>query len=352
MERLPTSTPLLSPQDMATLRGLRFVARRRVEGRLAGLHTSRRRGRGSDFADRRGYLPGDPPGDVDWKVFARSDRLYVKRYEHAAQMTVHLLVDASASMGRSGGGAEGLRGLGAEVGNRETTGWRGLSRWLGRVKGYRLISTPQPLSPLAPRPLGFAKRIAAAIALLVTRNGDACGLGCASGASSAHVSRVIPPRRGPVHLRQVLRVLEDIEGSGEAGLARAIKHVMGRAGRRSALVVLSDLHEPRAGVAVAMSAWIARGGEVTVFHVLHPQELDPWAGHGEQAVMFIDSETGQRVRLDPAAARDAYQRRLREHLDAWREDLMRRGVSYTLARCDESPLAALRYHLIERSRRA
>ena len=146
-----------------------------------------------------------------------------------------------------------------------------------------------------------------------------------------------------------MRELQLVQPTGEAGLAAAIEQLAHHAARRASLVVLSDLHEPRPTVAAALSAFVARGGEAAVFHILHPDELRLPQVNTKATVEYVDSETGRRVRFD-GTEEDEYQGRVQTYLHTWRDELTRRGVSYTLAYSDAALTATLRHHLLARSR--
>jgi len=320
---LPNNAPDTPPyrylrvQELGHLRDLLFSPRRHVSGSYAGQHASRQRGHCVEFNDYREYTPGDEVGDIDWKVFGRSDRLFIKRFEHQTGMTVNLLIDASASMGYAG--------LDPALGSRmDSTGARGNS-WLSRVGLAKRKSAAAVKESWFSRPSKYdqACLIAAAAAFHITTQQDRVGLAFAQ----QGLHQKTPPRAGYTHMDHLLRSMEKINPSGDAQLASAIHGLSRRARRGGLLVVLSDLMEDRDKVIEALSAYTARGGEVIVFHVLHEDELRlPDLAEA----LFIDSETGRRMRMNIQDIRPSYEKRVRQETDAWRSVLTARGIDYNL----------------------
>jgi uncharacterized protein (DUF58 family) len=289
--------------DLRRLKDVTFASRRFVEGGTSGLHRSRQRGQSIEFNDYRPYAPGDDLHDVDWKVYGRSDRLFIKLYEHESDMTVHLLVDGSASMG-----------------------YRGLPGRSGESKYDQ------------------ACRLAAAIAFLVARQRDRVAFACAHRGQA----ELVPPFNTLGRLAGMLRLMEGIVPSGAARLASAIDQVVRSARRRGLLILFSDLLEDEGAILKSLAAATARGHEVILFQVLHEDELElPGGGVG----LFVDSETAERLRLDVEDVRAAYQAHLREFLDGWSGACRRRGMDYNLAPAPQSGYRALERYLFRRTAR-
>ena len=296
--------------DLRRLRHMFFASRRVVEGQYAGRHASPQRGHSVEFNDYREYIPGDPLTDVDWKVLGRSDRMYIKLFEHQSDMTVTLVVDGSASMA--------YRGASAVVGEGES--------WLSRVSLAASKRRRRRYGDAIDRPSKYdhACLMAAAIAFLTTRQQDKVALGVArEGLSAFH-----RPAGSAVHLGNVLRAMERVTLGGEARLAEALKDLARRVSRKGLVVIFSDLLEEREPLLKAISAFTARGNEVIVFQVMHAEELRL---PGDVAdVVFVDSETGVRRRLNVDDIRESYQQRLRGFLDAWSAALKARGVDHQI----------------------
>ncbi|MEM9883801.1 MAG: DUF58 domain-containing protein [Planctomycetota bacterium] len=313
-----TSDALLTPTDRAALRHVVFASRRPVTGHYAGRHASPQRGHSVEFLDYRDYTPGDTPNDIDWKVFGRSDRLRVKRFEHQSDLTVHVLVDASGSMAYAG--AEPLPKR------------RRLSFLLG----------PDPTEPAAVSKYGHAARLAAAVGLLVTQQQDKVALAIAQ--DGLHTT--LRPAGTFPHLRRLETVLTETEPGGESKLAAAMHGLAGTVRRKGLLLVLSDLAEPRDAVLGGVDRWLHRGHEVIVLRVLHPDErrLPDLA-----EAVFVDSETGRSVRVNVDDLRAGYERRFAEDAAVWRAALRARGVDYQEVTTDTPPAEALRGYLFSRA---
>ena len=281
----------LRVQDLRRLRNLLFSTRRVVEGRFAGRHVSSQRGQSVEFTDHRPYALGDEVGDIDWKIYGRSDKLFVRLFEHQSDMSVHLLIDASASMAYSG------------LDHREPSDF--------------------DVRPTVESKYDHACRIAAAIAFLATRQQDRISFGFAK----AGLREFQPPGGSPGHLLGLLDAMERLRPQGEARLSKALAELASRVHGRGVLVVLSDLHEDPSPVLGAMSLFAHRGGEVVVFHTLHGDEL---ALPEMDDALFVDSETQQRLPLNVSELRNDYAKRMRGFLEGWSTACRGRGFDYQL----------------------
>ncbi len=281
---MPGPSRFLSPEVVAGLGTLELKARTIVEGLLLGLHRSPFRGSSVEFAEYRQYMPGDDPGTVDWKVYARSDRHYVKKFEHDTNVEVQLLVDISASMAYGSGG--------------------------GMTK------------------LQYAQCLTAALAYLLTGQRDAVGLGLYDDQLRDYVPSAVKAGQ----LTRLLIALDHAVPGVASDTAAALKQIRDRLRRRGLVVVCSDLLDDQARVVEGLRLLRARGMEVVVFHVLDEAELTfPF----EQAGTFRDVETGEQVLTHGPSARQAYL----DAVAAWRgtyvTELRAAGVDYQLARTSE-----------------
>lgn len=297
----------LRVQDLQNLRHRIFAPRRPIMGPFAGRHTSPQRGHSVEFTDYREYVPGDDVADIDWKAYGRSDRLYIKRFEHQADMSVHLLVDASASM--------------AYAGLRDDA-------HAGDAAG-------------GPSKYDQACFLAAAIAFVTLQQQDRVAFARASGGLQDYA-----PAQGS--LRHLASVLDAMDGpqAGRACLADAIDAFAQRATHRGLFVVLSDLLEDPVEIGRALAGLTHRGMDVIVFHVLHPDELRLPAA--EEAV-FLDSETGERVRVDTEEVREAYERLVQERMSAWARLFRSRGMDSQVVTTDVHYGVALEGYLLGRA---
>ncbi len=293
-------TDLLDPATLAQLGGIDIVARQVVHGFLLGLHRSPNRGFSAEFAELRAYQPGDDLRTLDWRMFARSDRFYVKQYEEETNLRAYLLLDVSESMA-----------------------------WSSR--------------PGLPSKLWYAKHLAAAVSLILTRQGDIVGLM----AFREKIVRQIRARGGKVHWRTLLRHLDALESGGRTDAESAIRNVAMRLKRRGLVILISDLLVNPAETARALIYLQHTGHEVLVFHVIDPGERDlPTTGE----TRFVDPETGDSLRVSVADVRRQYKDAVENAVAEWTRALTRRRIAYTTINTDEPLSRALRFYLWKRQR--
>ena len=271
----------LRPEDIRKLARFEFSPKAVVEGYLAGRHRSRARGSSIEFRDYRQFVPGDDRSLVDWRVFARTDRYYLKTFEQETDTECHILLDSSASMG-----------FGAD-----------------------------------PSKLEYASFFAAALAYLVARGTDRVSLQL----FDEGVRLYIPPGSTPAHLGHLLHALERNAPGGLTSVAAALRRSFPLLRRRGTLIVISDFFDDPAAIFGALNPYLHMGFQVHLFHVLAPPELDL---EDRGLVAFLDMETGRRVVAHTTNLRRAYAAAIREHIEALRALAARRNVDYTLARTD------------------
>jgi len=292
---------LASPREIAGLAGLELVARGIVEGFLIGLHSSPRRGFSAEFAENRSYNRGDDLRYLDWKVYARTDRLFVKQFEEETNLRAYLLLDISGSMG-----------------------------WVSDAARY-------------PTKLAYARLLAASLSLLLIQQGDATGLIAFDESVRNHVA----PRTTRRHWRRLLGQLEKIVPGGKTEAGSAIKDLTSRLQRRGLVVLISDLLVDPETTRTALRYLRHRGHEVIVFHIMDPGELElPAAGEA----IFFDPETGEELGANSAALRKQYREAVRAAIDGWRREALRAGADYAFLTTDMPLGVALRHFLRKRSR--
>lgn len=293
-----TSQSTQTARDLvpAGVEDLELTARLIVEGLRAGRHRSPFHGFSAEFSQYRQYRSGDDLKHLDWKVLARTDRLYTRQFREATSMGVMLVVDASASMDFPEGAGSKLR---------------------------------------------YAARVAAALAYLVTQQGDAVGLITSAGGRA----EFLPVKGGRLHLRALLSRLATLAGRGAWSPADVITRAAERLKRRGVLFVLSDLYDADADARRAMRLAARRGHDVTLLQVLSPDELH-FVDRGD--VEFEDAETGTRRVVSAATAAPAYRRRVADFLEGTRRDALRDGVDHALLRTNVPPVDSLRAYLLRR----
>jgi uncharacterized protein (DUF58 family) len=289
-----SQTPLLS-----AIHDLELVARVTVEGALSGLHRSPFHGYSAEFNQYRHYRAGDDLKYVDWKLFARTDRVYTKQFRETTNARVHLVLDASASMGyRTGTGASKLDH--------------------GRV-------------------------IAAGLAHLAVTQGDAAGLIV----HDDEIRTYIGARGGRGHLRRLLGVLSHAAPGGRTATAGALRRSVDLLKSRGVIVLISDLYDDEEGVDGELRRAARIGHDVVVFHVLTPDELElPQRGPAQ----FEDMETGELVLAGTNSVRE-YASQMNAFLQRWRDRCASYNIDYCRVRTDAPLDRLLRAYLLQRARR-
>lgn len=290
----------LDPAVLGALSGLDLVAKTVVEGFVAGLHRSADLGFSHEFAEYRAYTPGDDLRNVDWNVYARTDRTYVKRYRGETNSPVTMLLDASNSM------------------------------------NYASHSVTK---------MNYARFMAAAIFYLAVRKQrDAAGLLV----FDDEVRNYINPSARHGQLARLLAGLELAEPRARTNFEQPMRHLENLLSRRGIVVMLSDFYEPPGALIRAIEPLRFRGNEVLLFHVLDPEELHPDLGG---STVLVDLETRARIEVTAEYAAKEYSERITRHIAALRDASQRAGMSYQLLVTDRPLDDALREYLTVREGR-
>jgi len=292
---------LLDPATLSQLGGIEFIAREVVEGFLMGLHRSPHRGFSAEFAELRAYQSGDDLRYIDWRMFGRSDRYYVKQFEEETNLRAHLLIDISESMGWS--------------------------------------SEPGVL----PTKLWYAKHLAASLALILLRQGDSVGLA----AFHDRVVERVHARGGRRQWKEIARRIGALSAEGGTSAEGALRDLAVRL-RRSGLVVLfSDLLVRPDETLTALKFLRHHGHEVLVFHLIDPgeRELPP-----ASEARFFDPETDEELLVSVADIRSEYREAVNEALAEWLRKLRPHGIDYHVIDTDKPLSLALRAYLRKRER--
>jgi uncharacterized protein (DUF58 family) len=299
---------LLSPSELAQIDSFELRARAVVEGFITGLHKSPYHGFSVEFAEHRAYNPGDPLRHVDWKVYGRSDRLVVKRYEEETNLRHYVALDTSASM---------------------------------RYAGQSGITK-----------LEYGATLAGALHVMMARQRDATGLI----AFDRDVHTIVPPQTKRSHVRtllaQLARIAEGHEGSTETHAAAALQSIAERIPRRALVVVVSDLFETTSGAEDTVRALRHlrhRGHEVVVFHVLDAA-TERRFDFEDRPVRVKDLETGEERTLQPAQVREGYREAADAFVASVRRACREAGVDYEVLDTARPYADALRAYLDKRRR--
>ena len=272
-DQLP-ATSFLDPRVLAAIGNLELLARTVVDGFLHGVHRSSRLGLSMEFAQHRQYMPGDDIRRVDWRVYGRTDRFYLKEYEAETNASVTILLDISPSMSYTSGGVSKLD----------------YGRFLGASLAW------------------FSARQRDRVGLMLFDQG---------------IVELVPPSTR--HLQTILHVLDRMKPGGRGSLVTALSQVAERLRRRGIVVLISDFYEEPDKVRDAVELLRAGGSDVLAFHLLDPAELQfPF----EAAATFEDLESGDRVPIVPEDLRGRYRELIREHLEALSRHMAATRVDY------------------------
>lgn len=284
---MPASKRFLRPEVTDRIKRLELTARRVVEGFLAGMHRSPYFGQSVEFRQHRQYAPGDEIRHVDWKVYARQDKLHIKQYEAETNLRLHLLVDRSGSMAYGDGESNKF---------------------------------------------DFSASLAACLGYLALRQQDATGLFT----FDTKVRDILPAKSNRQQLTRMLQLLEGVGAEGRTDLPKVAKEVTQAIARRGLIVIVTDL--------LGIDDWVeglrvmrSRGHDVVLFHVLHDDELDfNFSG----ATRFEGLEQADFLNCNPRALREGYLEALNAFLDDTRKACGRLSIDYMLVRTSD-PLDAV-----------
>ncbi|MHA6246302.1 DUF58 domain-containing protein [Pontibacter sp. CAU 1760] len=285
------------PEVLATIKDLPLLARTVVEGFMAGQNQSLRRGAGLEFSQYRSYQPGDDLRQLDWKMFARSDRYYIREAEVDTNITVRFVLDGSASMGH------------------------------------------QDANSL--RKLDYARFLVASLAYLASSQGDAVGLYILNERQLVNLT----PRSDNMHLQRFWHQLSQIEPQGQFPDAQAANQLLADRRQKELTVFLTDLYEQEDEITKLLLRLGTKRHELLLFHLMARNELDfGYSG----TLTFEDLETGQTMQVSTNEQRNRYLAQLQEWLQQTERDMRNRQIAYDRFVTDEPLDKALRSFLQKR----
>ena len=289
-------TGFIDPHVLAKIDNLELLARTVVEGFINGLHRSPNLGASMDFAEHRAYMPGDDLRRIDWRLFGRSDRYFVKEFEADTNTNLLLLLDVSASMGFGSAGIPKLQ----------------YAKYLASCLGY------------------FSSRQRDRVGLVTFVNG---------------IVDYVPP--AAKHLSIVLQTIARATASGQGSIDTALRQIAEHARRRQIVVVISDLYDEPERVVRAVARLRNRGNDLIVLQVLDPAELDlPF----DDAANFEDMETGEAIPVVPGLLREQYRTLVQEHTATLARLMREERIDYALFNTAQPLDHALFAYLADRQR--
>lgn len=291
-------TKYLLPEKLARISSLELIARLVVEGFITGLHKSPYHGFSVEFAEHRQYMPGDSIRNIDWKVYGRTSRFYVKRYEEETNLKAYIILDSSASMNYQSGAVSKFR---------------------------------------------YGCYLAASLAYLLIHQKDAAGLAV----FDTQVKKVLTPRATRSYLKTIEETLNQASPGGETDIASNLHLIAERMTRRGLVIVISDLMDDPEKVMMGLKHFRHRQHEVIVFHVLDPQEREL---NFQGDVLFEDMESGERLSTQPWHIRKDYRKAMEDFTEYYRRACRERRIDYVQLSTDTSFEIALMEYLIKRTK--
>jgi uncharacterized protein (DUF58 family) len=292
------SAKYLDPAQLARLMAQPMHARSPMEGSVSGLHKSPHRGSSVEFAEYRNYVPGDDLRRLDWRVFGRTDRFYIREFEAETNLRLYVVLDCSESMAFQLAGA---------------------------------------------RRFDLARRLAAAFAYMAVHQGDAAGLLCVGEKKGID----IPPRRNPAHMQLILEVLDRAEPKGTTTLAPQLHELAEKIRPRGLVVILSDFFSDPEDLINAFQHLRFKKHDLALFHLLDRSELD---FKFDRPIRFLDLEGNSSIVTEPAIIRDEYLRQIERFVGRLRDGCHEVKASYHQIISDQDYEKILAEFLIERAR--
>ncbi len=289
---------LLDPKVIMAIKDLSLAAKTTVDGFMSGINKSNIKGPGMEFSQYRSYQPGDDLRSLDWKMFARSDRYYIRESEIETSIGVRFLMDASGSMNHMDGSFSKLE---------------------------------------------YARYLAASLGYLAHLQGDAIGLYVFNDEGLFS----LPTRRDHQHVARFFYQLEQINATGNFTEAINYKDIFSGGQKRELLVFITDLYQQNEEIDRLLDSLVSLRHEIIVFHVMGKNEMElDYKGFAT----LEDFETGKTIRIDTAESKKAYKEKLNEFLARARMQLLDRNISYRLLTMDQPLNEALRDFLNQRNK--
>jgi uncharacterized protein (DUF58 family) len=320
---MATSEKFLRPNVIAQVARLDLRAKFIVEGFLSGLHSSPFQGFSVEFSEHRKYSPGDDLKDLDWNVYAKTDRYYVKKFQAETNVTGHLVMDLSASMDWSGL---------AEMEKAKVGGSH-------QLLGAKLAETDARLTKFE-----YGICLAAALGYLMIHQQDPVGLVTIDD----KIRAVLPPKSKRSQLGNILSLLANLKPSGQTDLAHGLHQLAALIRGKSLIMIFSDLLTDPEALFKALYHLRHRGNEIILFHILDEAEVEfPFEG----LVEFVDVESQEELQLDAKGMRDDYKAGLAEFRDKLKQESIHANIDYVPIHTGISFDKALLGYLISRTRR-
>lgn len=308
----------LNPAALSKLSNLELKAKFVVEGFMAGLHKSPYHGFSVEFAEHRQYMPGDDLKHLDWKVFARTDKYFVKQYEEETNLKAYILLDISKSMDFAYG-KENKNGL--------------LKNMFGKQKKEKVVSGITKLE--------YGSYIAASLSYLMLLQRDAVSLTT----YDTSIRRFIPARSTNANLKLILKELSNVKAANATGTAVCLNTIADKIKRRGIIVIISDLFDNQEDVIKSLRHFRYDKNEVILFHILDPVEM---SFIDSSPVQLVDSETKEELFSQPADIKKEYENLMKSFVEKYRSECIKNNIDYVLLTTDTPFDTALLKYLNKR----
>ncbi len=320
----PDFKKYLVPSVVAKLSNIELKAKSVVEGFMTGLHKSPYHGFSVEFAEHRQYMPGDDLKFLDWKVYARTGRYYIKRFEEETNLKSYILLDISKSMDFSSNKS------------KETSAEKkGLAKLFGKSKS----SLEESKSYLTK--LEYGSYVAASLAYLMLLQRDAISLTT----YDTKIQNFISPRATDSNLKLMLHALNNIQSTDKTGTARCLNEIADKVKRRGLVIIISDLFDDQKEVLSALRHFKYTKNEVIVFQILDPVELSFLSGN---PVTLKDVETNEEMFSQPFVMQKAYQEAVKEFTETYRMECAKSDIDYIMLSTESTFDKALINYLSKR----
>ncbi len=285
----------IDPKTLSKIKSMELRAKLIVEGFLVGIHRSPYHGFSLEFREHRPYQPGDEPKRIDWKIYARRERLYTKQFEEETNSLVHIILDGSNSMG---------------YGSNNTTKFE------------------------------YAATLGACLSWLLVRQKDAVSFTL----FDEKISSYLPPSGTKLQLSRILKVLDKAKPSKQTKVPEVLNEISARIKKKGIVIFLSDLLAPEADIIKALKNIRYRKNEVIVFHILDPSELN---FSFKESAILKDLETNEETPITPEM-KQTYQQELKKLIDTYRHNFHSHNIDYILSSTSEPIEKALTFYLARR----
>jgi uncharacterized protein (DUF58 family) len=289
----------LLPKEVAQLANIEMKAKLVVEGFITGLHRSPYHGFSVEFAEHRQYRPGDEVRHIDWKVFGRTDKYYVKQFEEETNLRAFIAVDSSASM------------------NYKSE---------GNISKFE-----------------YSTYLAGALSYLLIKQRDAVGLAI----YDTKVNTFLPSKSKPSYIYEILKSLDSTNPANETGTASALESLAERIKRRGLIIIFSDFFDTKESILKALKHFRHQSHEVLAFMVLDPRELDFKFGY---SATFKDLETNQELITNPYLIQKSYSKAVEDYINFLKNECRQYKVDFNVVNTSEPFDKALKEYLIKRSK--